>query len=88
MATYTIDSVDIEIDKIVPRVTITFDDGHRLEIVQPVKLPQTAEDVLKAIDYRHGLEVAKYNAAPLLTTVKAELEAKCVGKASDTLDRK
>lgn len=79
---YTINSVDIENDVLVARCTITFKDNYTLDVTVPCKLPKDSEEVLRAIDYRYGLEVAKYDAAPTLTTIKADIEGKFMGKAS------
>lgn len=79
---YTINSVDIENDKLVAHVTITMKDTSELAVTVPVKLPPDAETVLKAIDYRESLEVAKYDAAPILNVVKAEIEEKFTAKSS------
>ena len=79
---YQINSVGIEIDKIVSNVTLFFKDGQELVVTVPVKLPQSKADVIAAIEYRERLENEKHDAAPILEPIKAELEAKSVGRLS------
>jgi hypothetical protein len=80
---FTITAVSIENNVLVSTVTLQMDDGEPLVVTVPVKLPKDANTVLSAIATRESLEKAKYNAAPLLEPIKAELEAKVMGKMQD-----
>ena len=83
---YTINSISIENDVLVSHVSITMKDGHALAVTVPVKLPKTKDDVLAAIGVREKLEIAKYDAAPTLSVVKADLERESVGKAMTSIE--
>lgn len=80
---YEITEVTIENDVIKARVILTMKDGMKIEVTVPVKTPKTKEDVIAAIDYRESQEVAKYNAAPTLMTIKSELEKLSIFKSAE-----
>lgn len=76
---FTINSVEIENNKIVSNVSLEMKDKSILIVTVPVENPKDKEEVLAAIRYREKLENDKYDAAPVLTTLKAELDASIVG---------
>ena len=77
---YKINSVEIENDVLVSHATITMKDNYTLDVTVRVKLPDSAEQVLKAIDARYDLEIAKYDSAPVMNAIKDEIDLKFTGK--------
>jgi hypothetical protein len=71
---YKINSVDIEINKIVVKATVTMDDETKLVVTVPVSNPSCKEDVINAVVNREYLEKLKYNNESSLTVIKNELE--------------
>jgi hypothetical protein len=71
---YKINSTEIQNDVLAANVTIIQDDSTELVVTVPVKTPKNKASVIAAIEYREGLERAKYNAAPVLTAIKGEID--------------
>jgi hypothetical protein len=77
---YTINELTIDSDYLVANVTLTVGKGEFLVVNVPVKFPKTKEEVIEAIKAREKAEIIKADAAPVLTAIKAELDASTVGK--------
>ena len=78
---YKINSIDIELNVVNVNVTVIQKDGTELVCNVPVKAPKTKEDVILAIEQREAAEVLKYESAPGLEAIKAELEPS-IGKVT------
>jgi len=78
---FTINETSIDNEMLIARATIVLNNGDSLDVTVPVKLPQTKDDVIAAIQQREINENKKYDALPILTAVKADLDAQVVGKS-------
>jgi hypothetical protein len=78
---YTVNEITIEGDMLVANVTLIVGKGEELVVTVPVRFPKDKETVLAAIEQREKNENVKYDAAPILTALKVDLDATIVGKA-------
>ena len=82
---YTINLVTIENDTLVANVILHLDAKTNLEVNIPVLYPKSKAEMLDAIIQREINEQKKFNAAPVLTAIKAEMDETVVAKLSDGL---
>jgi flagella basal body P-ring formation protein FlgA len=80
---YTINSTTIENDTLIANVTIHLDAKTDLEVNVPVLYPKSKEEMINAIIQREANEQKKFDSAPILTAIKAEMDGTVVGKKSD-----
>ena len=80
---FTINSTTIENDTLVANVTLHLDEKTDLEVNVPVLYPKSKDEMLDKIIQREINEQKKFNAAPVLTAIKAEMDATVVAKLSD-----
>lgn len=80
---FTINSTTIENDTLVANVTLHLDKNTDLEVNVPVLYPKSKDEMLDAIIQREINEFKKFNAAPVLVAVKADMDKTFVGKKSD-----
>ena len=73
---YRINEVTIDHDTLVANVTIILDAKTELVVNVPVIYPKDEATVLAAIDHREVNEVKKFDSEPILTAIKASLDAK------------
>jgi hypothetical protein len=71
---YKINSTTIENDVLVTNVTIIMEDGYELVCNVPVRFPKSKDEVFAAINARESAEMKKYDAAPVLEGIKAEID--------------
>ena len=73
---YRINDVTIDHDTLVANVTIILDAKTELVVNVPVLYPKDEATVLAAIDQREVNELKKFDSAPILTAIKAQLDEK------------
>ena len=81
---YTVNEITIDGDVLTANVTYTFDKTSVICNV-PVKFPKDKETVIAAIEAREAAEFTKWDAAPILTALKTDLDATVVGKTQTTV---
>ena len=82
---FTVNMITIENDTLIANVTLHLDAKTDLEVNVPVLYPKSKEEMLNAIIQREINEQKKFNAAPVLTAIKAEMDETVVAKLSDGL---
>jgi hypothetical protein len=80
---FTINSTTIENDTLIANVTLHLDEKTDLEVNVPVLYPKTKEEMLEAIMQREINEQKKFNAAPVLNAIKAEMDETVVAVKLD-----
>jgi len=82
---FTVNMTTIENDTLIANVTLHLDEKTDLEVNVPVLYPKSKEEMLNAIIQREINEQKKFNAAPVLIAIKAEMDETVVAKLSDGL---
>jgi hypothetical protein len=80
---FTINSTTIENDTLVANVTLHLDEKTDLEVNVPVLYPKTKEEMLEAIIQREINEQKKFDSAPVLIAIKADMDATVVAVKLD-----
>ena len=80
---FTVNMTTIENDTLIANVTLHLDEKTDLEVNVPVLYPKTKDEMLDAIIRREVNEQKKFNAAPVLIAIKAEMDETVVAKLSD-----
>ena len=80
---FTVNMTTIENDTLIANVTLHLDEKTDLEVNVPVLYPKTKDEMLDAIIQREKNEIKKFDSAPVLTAIKAEMDATVVAKLSD-----